>query len=173
MAITAAITTTQGANPSQFTVNDVTENEGSESYTNRTLTIVDDQNNPLPDYPNPINFSFDDYPSGSITLGGLTQDIAMSVTMTLVPTSPQPGSVYTVTRDVATNRYLQQGVYNIQQARFIDQDLPGEVGVQAQYNSIQIIIEQENSQTAVLYGSLTAAQNALDRGQNIINNQVL
>jgi hypothetical protein len=38
---------------------------------------------------------------------------------------------------------------------------------------MDILIEQVNSQTSVLYGSLVAAQEALDRGQNVINNQVL
>lgn len=171
--VTAHITISQGADPSSFTVLDDSINEGDETYTDRYLTILDSADEPLPDYPNPIDFNFDDFPDNEITIEGLTQDMALSVTMTLVPTSPVGGSTYTVTEDIATNRYLQQGVYNIQQARFLDNDLPGLAGVDAQYNSINIIIEQQNSQTAVLYGSLVSAQNALNRGQNIINSQVI
>lgn len=173
MAITASISVSQGANPANLTITDDTVNENSETYTSRTLTIVDSNGDALPDYPNPISFSFGSYPTGVITLTGFTVDMALSITMTLVPTVVDPLSTYTVTEDVAMNRYLQQGVYNIQQARFVENQLVGLASIQAQLNSIDIIIEQENSQTSVLYGSLTGAQNALTRGQNIINSQVL
>lgn len=173
MAITASISISQGADPSSLTITDDTVNEGSETYTNRTLTIIDSNGNELPDYPNPISFSFGSYPTGVITLTGFTVDLALSVTMNLTPTVVDPTSDYEVTEEVATNRFLQQGVYNIQEARFLENDLVGIASVQAQYDSIDVIIEQQNSQTAVLYGSLTGAQNALTRGQNVINSQVL
>ena len=173
MAITASIAISQGASPASLIITDDTVNENSETYTNRTLTILDSNGDALPDYPNPIPFSFITYPTGVITLTGFTVDLALSVTMTLTPTSVDPLSVYTVTEQVAMNRYLQQGVYNIQEARFIENDLVGLASIQAQLDSIDVIIEQQNSQTAVLYGSLTGAQNALTRGQNVINSQVL
>jgi len=171
--ITAAITISQSADPSSLTITDSTLNENSETYTNRTLTILDSNGDELPDYPNPISFSFITYPTGVITLTGFTVDLSLSITMTLTPTVVDPTSTYTVTEEIAMNRYLQQGVYNIQEARFIENQLVGLASVQAQLNSIDIIIEQQNSQTAVLYGSLTGAQNALTRGQNIIDSQVL
>lgn len=173
MPITAAITVSQAASPASFTVTDTTANENTETYTNRTLTVLDSQNNPLPGYSNPIPFSFATYPTGVISLTGLTQDLALTVTMTLTPTVVVAGSVYVATRQVALNRYLEQGLYNIQAARFLSTDLVGLADVQAQLSSMDILIEQVNSQTSVLYGSLVAAQEALDRGQNVINNQVL
>lgn len=173
MPITAAITVSQAASPASFTVTDTTANENTETYTNRTLTVLDSQNNPLPGYSNPIPFSFATYPTGVISLTGLTQDLALTVTMTLTPTVVVVGSVYVATRQVALNRYLEQGLYNIQAARFLSTDLVGLADVQAQLSSMDILIEQVNSQTSVLYGSLVAAQEALDRGQNVINNQVL
>jgi hypothetical protein len=171
--ITASITVSQAASPASFTVTDTTANQGSETYTNRTLTVLDSENNPLPGYTNPIPFGFDNYPDGIISLTGLTQDLALTVSMTLTPTVVVVGSVYTATNQVALNRYLEQGLYNIQAARFLSTDLVGIADVQAQLSSIDILIEQVNSQTSVLYGSLVAAQEALDRGQNVINNQVL
>ena len=173
MPITAAITVSQAASPASFTVTDTTANENTETYTNRTLTVLDSENNPLPGYSNPIPFSFITYPTGVISLTGLTQDLALTVTMTLTPTVVVGGSVYVATRQVALNRYLEQGLYNIQAARFLSTDLVGLADVQAQLSSMDILIEQVNSQTSVLYGSLVAAQEALDRGQNVINNQVL
>ena len=173
MPITATISVSQAASPASFTVTDTTANQGSETYTNRTLTVLDSENNPLPGYTNPIPFSFVNYPTGVISLTGLTQDLALTVSMTLTPTVVVVGSVYTATNQVALNRYLEQGLYNIQAARFLSTDLVGIADVQAQLSSMDILIEQVNSQTSVLYGSLVAAQEALDRGQNVINNQVL
>jgi hypothetical protein len=173
MPITASISVSQAASPASFTVTDTTANQGSETYTNRTLTVLDSENNPLPGYTNPIPFSFVNYPTGVISLTGLTQDLALTVSMTLTPTVVVVGSVYTATNQVALNRYLEQGLYNIQAARFLSTDLVGIADVQAQLSSMDILIEQVNSQTSVLYGSLVAAQEALDRGQNVINNQVL
>jgi hypothetical protein len=173
MPITATITISQAASPASFTVTDTTANQGTETYTNRTLTVLDSQNQPLPGYPNPIPFGFITYPTGVISLTGLTQDLALTVTMTLTPTVVVEGSVYVATNQVALNRYLEQGLYNIQAARFLSTDLVGLADVQAQLSSMDILIEQVNSQTSVLYGSLVAAQEALDRGQNVINNQVL
>jgi hypothetical protein len=173
MPITATISVSQAASPASFTVTDTTANQGSETYTNRTLTVLDSENNPLPGYNNPIPFGFDNYPTGVISLTGLTQDLALTVSMTLTPTVVVVGSVYTATNQVALNRYLEQGLYNIQAARFLSTDLVGIADVQAQLSSMDILIEQVNSQTSVLYGSLVAAQEALDRGQNVINNQVL
>ena len=174
MAITAAIEITQGASPAAFIVEDTTVNENSETYTNRTLTILDSQGNPLTGYTNPISFfPFASYPDNKITISGLTQDMALSVLMTLTPTTPVGGSTYAITEEVATNRYLEQGVYNIQQARFLTNDLAGLPDKEAQYNSIDILVEQSNSQTAVAYGSLVGSQAALNRGQNIINSQLI
>lgn len=171
--ITASISLSQGSDPSELYILDDTINEDTQTYTSRTLTILDSNNEALPDYPNPNSFSFSSYPTNIFTISGLTVDVALSVTMLLVPTVVDPSSDYEVTEEVATNRFLQQGVYNIQEARFIENQLVGLASVQAQLNSIDIIIEQQNSQTSVLYGSLTGAQNALTRGQNIIDSQVL
>jgi hypothetical protein len=173
MAITAAVTISQGASPAALIITDSTLNEDSETYTDRYLTILDSDDAALPDYPNNIDFNFVDYPTGVITLTGFTVDLALNIVMTLVPTVVDALSVYTATEDVAMNRFLQQGVYNIQEARFLENDLIGLASIQAQLDSIDVIIEQQNSQTAVLYGSLTGAQDALTRGQNVINAQVL
>lgn len=173
MAVTASLTISQGSDPSELIFTDSTINEDSETYTARTLTITDSNGDELADYPNPIDFSKVTYPTNVITLSGFTVDLALNAILTLTPTVVDPASVYTAEEDIAMNRYLQQGVYNIQEARFIENQLVGLASVQAQLDSIDVIIEQQNSQTAVLYGSLTGAQNALTRGQNVINAQVL
>lgn len=173
MAITASISVTQGSDPSALIVTDTTANEGSEALTGRTLTVTDSEGNPFPGYTNPISFSFESYPSNVITLTGLTVDLALNVQMDLDIVTPISGSTYSVQEDVATNRYAQQGLYNIQVARFLDDTLPAKGGDIARLNSMDIIIEMSNSQTAAAYSSLVGAQNALTRAQNIIDNQVL
>lgn len=173
MAITATISISQGASPANLIIEDTTLNENTETYTARTLTITDSNGDALADYPNPINFSLITYPTNIITLTGFTVDLALNIIMTLTPTVVVVGSIYIAEEDVAMNRFLQQGVYDIQASRFIDNQLVGLASIQAQSNSINVIIEQQNSQTSILYGSLTGSQNALTRGQNVINAQVL
>lgn len=173
MAITASISVSQGSSPSDLIITDTTENEATEDLTGRTLTVSDSEGNPFPGYDLEIPFSFEDYPSGVITLTGLTVDLALNVQMDLDIVTPVGGSVYTVSEDVVTNRFSQQGLYNIQVARFLDNTLPAKGGDQARLNSMDIIIEESNSQTAAAYSSLVGAQAALTRAQNIIDNQVL
>ena len=103
--ITASISISQGASPSNLTITDTTIDENTETYTDRYLTILDSNNEALPDYPNPIDFNFTDYATGVITLTGFTFDMALQVTMTLVPTVVDPDSEYESVEDVAMNRY--------------------------------------------------------------------
>lgn len=172
MPITASFTVSQGASPASLTIKNTTVT-GAEVITNRTLTILDSKGDALNGYANPIAFGLITYPTGEITLTGFTTDKALSIQMNLTASPVVVGSVYVAQQDIAMNRYLQDGLYNIQVARFLDNDLPKLAGAKAQLNSIDIIVEKQNSQTAVLYGSLVGAQNALDRGQIVVNNQIL
>lgn len=173
MAVTASISISQGSDPSKVIITDDSTNESEETYTARTLTILDSSGAALTGYANPIDFDFADYPDDVFTVEGLTTDKALSITLTLTPTTPVIGSVYTSTEEAATNRFLQQGLYNIQEARFVNDTLKGHADKDAQSNSIDLIIEMNNSQTAVQYSSLVGAQHALDRGQTVIDNQIL
>jgi len=170
MAITASITVTPLTDPSKLKIVDDTPSEDTETYTDRYLTILDSAGNPLIDYPNPINFSFDDFPDNDITLSGFTEDMALNIKMTLVPTIIDVTSVYTAEADVAMTRFLQRGLYDLQVSRFLDNEYPSKANETAQSDSIDLIIEKQNSQTSVSYGSLVGAQNALNRASNIINN---
>ena len=167
------MTISQGSNPANLIIQDDTTNEGTQSLTGRILTVTDSEGNPFPGYTNPIDFSFASYPTNIITLSGLTADLALNVIMTLQIVTPIAGSTYSATEDIATNRYAQQGLYNIQVARFLDPIFSGMEDSNARINSMDIIIEESNSQTAVAYSSLVNGQTALTRAQNIINNQIL
>lgn len=176
MAITASIVYLPQLDPTTFVLQDTTPYAAPDSKSNisqRTLTILDYQNNPLPNYPNPISFPIGGSNPDTISISGLTADKALSILMTLTPVSPQSGSVYTATIDVATNRFLQQGLFNIQVAANNTSPISTQAKDQYREDSIDLIIEMQNSQTALLFGDFTGSQNELNIGQNIINNSVL
>lgn len=173
MSFTAAIQYNPQLDPSTFQLQDISNYAAPDDKANissRTLTILDSLGNELPDYGNPINFPYDN--GDSFTIAGLTQDLALAITMTLTPISPQVGSTYSSIINIATNRFLQAGLFNIQVAK--NNSIPSaQANVVYRTNSIDIIIEEDNSQTALLYSDFTGSQNALDRGQQIINNTQL
>lgn len=170
MAITASISVEPLTDPSKLKIVDDTPNEGTETYTNRYLTILDSTGSALTGYPNPIAFSFAGFPTNEITLEGFTEDKALNIVMTLVPTVVVVGSTYTAVADVAMTRFLQRGLYDLQISRFLDNEYPAKANDTAQIDSIDLIIEERNANTAVQFGSLIGAQNALIRAGNIIDN---
>lgn len=176
MAITAKIEYQPQLDPTIFVLADLTPYAAPDDKANissRTLTLLDAYNMPLPGYANPINFPIGGINPDTFTIAALTSDMAFTCIMVLTPVTPQSGSVYTSTINFATNRFLQQGVFDIQVA----QNNGGNVSTQAiavyRTNTIDLIIEQQNSQTALLFGDFTGSQNELNKGEQIIANTTL
>lgn len=174
MAITASITISQLTDPTTFKVTDTTPYAGSDSVANfsgKTLTITKSDGSALAGYSNPINFPVGDT---ELEITGLTEDLAFRIVLTLVPVVPVDGSVYTTTVDVALNRFLEKGLFDIQVERFLGnrRNMP-KCDEDARVSSIDLLIEAENSQSALVYGSLSGSQSALDRAKNIISNTSL
>lgn len=144
------------------------DNKGNIS--SRTLTILCSDNSPLPGYTNPISWT---YGSGDTISLAIASDLALQVVMTLVPVSPQSGSTYVAEADIATERYLQQGLFNIQVQRLNTISPASLSDRQYRTNSIDLLIEGENAQTGVLYANFVGSQDALNRAANIINNTTL
>lgn len=174
MAFVASITYEALLDPSTFLLHDSSIYASPDSKANissRTVTILDANGAALSGYTNPIPFPYGGGDTLSIT--GLTQDYALQIIMTLTPISPQSGSIYTAEADVATQRFLQEGLYNIQVQR-LNTLQPSSLSDQVyRRNSIDIIIEGSTSQTAMFYANYTGSQDALNRAQNIINNTTL
>lgn len=174
MAITASIKYIPQLDPSTFQLQDTTpyaSPDDKANFSSRVVNILDDENNPLPGYANPIAFP---YGGGDVlTISGLTQDYALNIQMVLTPIVSNPGSIYTAILDVATNRFLQAGLFNIQVAKNISPPLSPKADSVYRDNSIDVIIEMKNSQTALIYTDFTGSQDAIDRGQQIINNTQL
>lgn len=176
MSIVASLVYLPQLDPTTFQLQDTTPYASPDDKANisaRTLTILDAYNNPLPNYPNPIDFPIGGSNSDVFTIAGLTADMALNILMTLTPVSPQGGSVYTATIAIATNRFLQQGQFDIQVAQNNSGNISDRARVVYRTNTIDLIIEQQNSQTALLFGDFTGSQNELNIGENIIANTQL
>jgi len=176
MSFAASISYVPLADPTQFQLIDPSPYSGGDSktnFSNRTLTILQSDNTPLTGYPNPIAFPIGGGNPDVITISGLTQDVALTIVMTLTPITPVGGSIYTAEADIATNRFLQQGLYNIQVQRLTDTLPSTRMDKVYRKSSIDLLIEMSNSQVAVLYANYTGAQDALDRGTQIILNTTL
>ena len=174
MSFVAKIVYLPQLDPTTFILQDQSNYAAPDSKANissRTLTILQSDGTALPNYPNPIAFPYGG--GDNFTISGLTQDLALQVIMTLVPISPQGGSIYTSETDIATERFLQQGLFNIQVQRLNIIQPSSLADQQYRTNSIDLIIEGQNAQTGVLYGNYAGAQLALNRSQNIILNTTL
>lgn len=174
MPFAAAIDYVPQLDPTTFLLQDISNYAAPDSKSNissRTVTILQSNGSALPGYTNPIPFPYSG--GDTLTITGLTQDLALEITMTLVPISPQVGSTYISIIIIATQRFLQQGEFNIQ-VQALNDTMPNSLALQ-QYriNNIDLIIEGVNSQTGVLFGNLTGSQLALNRSQNIILNTTL
>lgn len=174
MSFTASILYAPTLSASVFTITDTSNYLSPDNKANissRTLSILQSDNSPLPGYPNPIPFPYSG--GDELTISGLTVDVALQIIMTLVPVMSQGGSVYVAEADIATTGFLQQGLYNIQVERLNNVN-PSTLSDKAyRTNSIDLLIEDQNAQTGVMYANFTGSQNALDRSQNIINNTQL
>lgn len=174
MAFTAVIKFEPGLDPTTFQLQDISNYAAPDSKSNissRTVSILRSDDTALPGYANPIAFP---YGGGDIlTIAGLTQDVALKVVMTLTPISPQTGSTYVAEADIATIRFLQLGLFGIQVQQNNAPYTSNKASQQYRANSIDLIIETQNSQTALFYADFTASQDALNRGTQIIANTQL
>jgi len=174
MSFVASIKYLPQLNPTTFILQDQSNYASPDSKSNissRTVNILQSDNTPLPGYANPIPFPYSG--GDNLTISGLTQDLALQIIMTLVPISPQVGSIYVSETDIATERFLQQGLFNIQVQRVNIIQPSSLADQQYRINSIDLIIEGQNAQTGILYANYTGAQLALNRSQNIILNTTL
>jgi len=174
MAFAAALQYVELADPTTFQLNDISAYvipDDKTNFTDRQLIILRSDNTALPGYTNPIDWPYSQ--GDSKIISGLTQDWSLQIFMILTPIVVNSGSVYNTEIDIATNRFLEQGLYNIQVERLntINPSLLSDKTYRT--NSIDIIIEMSNSQIAEQYSNFTGAQYAINRGLNIIANTTL
>lgn len=115
-----------------------------------------------------IDFPFS--AGSSITISGvLLRDYSLSANVVWLSNNPQPGSVYTATEVVTFLNYINDFIYGKVQQLAARPSLLNDTNWQS---SMQIMYnEKENAEQATLYEDQFAAQSAIDRAYQLINNE--
>lgn len=172
MPLIAAISISQGANISQFTITDASNYGGSDPKANfsaRKLILyksdgtVYRQPGQLTDE---IDFDFGAYPTDQITITGLIRDLALSATMILTPVVSQPGSTYSITTKFALVGFTMTALYERQKELSIEPRY--ESNTQFVTDSYRLLLEAETAIVAASANDITGSQLCLDRANRII-----
>jgi len=179
MPFLSAFTVTQGADCSQFTVNDTSDYtvEGTGTFTARKLTIQKSDGS----YLKIGNTTYNQYvwpfaAGNSITFSGVDQyykpyidaDYSFLITLAHTPAAAQPGSIYTKTSTAPMVCYTLSGFYNFSYKMAINPSL--EKDYKFVKDVMRLWIEQESAKKAALDGDPPASQACLDRAKYIIDN---
>jgi len=171
MPFLSAFTVTQGADCSQFTVNDTSDYtvEGTGTFTARKLTIQKSDGSYLTVGAVTYNQYVWPFASGnSIVFTGNTLDYSLTVTLAHTSSSPQPGSVYTKTSVAPLVCYTLSGFYTLSYKMAINPSL--EKNYKFVKDVMRLWIEQESAKKSAIDGDSPASQACLDRAQYIIDN---
>jgi len=171
MPFLSAFTVTQGADCSQFTVNDTSDYtvEGTGTFTARKLTIQKSDGTYLTVGAVTYNQYVWPFASGnSIVFTGNTLDYSLTVTLAHTSSSPQPGSVYTKTAVAPLVCYTLSGFYTLAYKMSINPSL--EKNYKFVKDVMRLWIEQESAKKSAIDGDSSASQGCLDRAQYIIDN---
>ena len=171
MPFLSAFTVTQGADCSQFTVNDTSDYtvEGTGTFTARKLTIQKSDGSYLTVGAVTYNQYVWPFASGnSIVFTGNTLDYSLTVTLAHTSSSPQPGSVYTKTSVAPLVCYTLSGFYTLSYKMAINSSL--EKNYKFVKDVMRLWIEQESAKKSAIDGDSAASQACLDRAQYIIDN---
>ena len=171
MPFITSITITQGADCSQFIINDAsTYNvEGTGTFSLRKLTIQKSDGTFL--VSGGVTYNNYTWPfsaGNSITMTGLDKDYAYNVTLTLTSNAPQSGSVYTKNEKPVLVCFIMSSFYSNAHKMAINP------GLEKDYRFVKdvqrLFIEQESAKKAGIDSDTAAAQACLDRGKTISDN---
>jgi hypothetical protein len=171
MPFITAINITQGADCSQFTINDAsTYNvEGTGTFSLRKLTIQKSDGTYLISGGITYNNYTWPFASGnSITITALDKDYAYNTTLTLTSSSPQVGSVYTKNEKLVLVCFIMSSFYTNSHKMAINAGL--EKDLRFVKDLQRLFIEQESAKKAGIDGDIGAAQACLDRGKIVSDN---
>jgi hypothetical protein len=171
MPFITSITITQGADCSQFIINDAsTYNvEGTGTFSLRKLTIQKaDGTFLISGGVTYNNYTWPFAAGNSITITGLDKDYAYNATLTLTSSSPQSGSVYTKNEKPVLVCFIMSSFYSNAHKMAINP------GLEKEYRFVKdvqrLFIEQESAKKAGIDSDTAAAQACLDRGKTISDN---
>lgn len=178
MAFTTAFTVTQGADCSQFTVNDTSDytSEGTGTFSSRKLTIQKSDGSYLTTGATVYNEYVWAFGSNSLVINGvdannqpyIDQDFALLITLTHTSTAPQGGSTYTKQNTAILVCYTMSGFYTFSNKMAINNSL--EKDYKFVKDVMRLYIEQESAKKAGIDGDFQSSQACLDRAKYIIDN---
>ncbi|MBS1729401.1 MAG: hypothetical protein JSS67_01345 [Bacteroidetes bacterium] len=165
---TASMIVSEALDCSSFTIEDSSSyaSEGQGTFVSRSLTITNylgetiDANGVVTSSPSPIVFDFANYPTNTITIPSL-KDCAYSIKLTLLSSSPQVGSVYSIQTSYSLVCRINNFAYSILQNIAANPKILNDKNL---YDSLnQLYVELDNVAQGVKYSDLTSAQSAIDR----------
>lgn len=179
MPFILAFTVTQGADCSQFTVNDTSDYsvETTATFTARRLTIQKSDGTFLKIGTTTYQNYLWPFASGnSITFSGvdtylkpyIDADYSFLITITNTPIAAQPGSVYFKTSAAPLVCYTMSGFYTFAYKMALNPSL--EKDYKFVKDVMRLWIEQESAKKSAIDGDNPAAQSCLDRAKYIIDN---
>jgi len=173
MAFTGTFTVTQTSDITSLVITDTSDysGEGQGTFSGRRIRLYKIDTTTL--VPSGTTTAYIDFPfsaGSSITVSSiLFRDYSLSANVEWLSNSPQPGSIYTATEVVTFLNYINDFIYGkIQQlaaSPSLLNDTVWQDSMQIMYN------EKENAEQATLYDDQFAAQSAIDRAYNLINNE--
>jgi hypothetical protein len=174
MPFLSAFTVTQGADCSQFTVNDTSDYtvEGTGTFTARKLTIQKSDGSYLTVGATTYNQYVWPFVAGnSIVFTGNVVDFSLTVTLAHTSSAAQPGSVYTKTSVAPLVCYTLSGFYTFAYKMAVNPSL--EKNYKYVKDVMRLFIEQESAKKAAIDGNSPSSQASLDRAKYIIDNLTL
>lgn len=171
MPFILAFTVTQGADCSQFAVNDTSDYsvETTSTFTARRLSIQKSDGTFLVVGTTTYQNYLWPFASGNtINFTGLGSDLSFVITLTNTPVAAQPGSVYTKTSVAPLVCYTMSGFYTFAYKMAINPSL--EKDYKFVKDVMRLWIEQESAKKSAIDGDNPAAQSCLDRAKYIIDN---
>lgn len=173
MAFTGSFAISQTSDITSLVVTDTSSyaSEGQGTFSGRQIRLYKVDTNTL--VPSGITTTYIDFPfsaGSSITITGvLLTDYSLSANVVWLSNSPQPGSTYIATEVVTFLNYINDFIYGKVQQLAASPSLLNDTNWQ---DSMQIMYnEKENAEQATLYDDQFAAQSAINRAFNLINNE--
>jgi hypothetical protein len=173
MAFTGTFTITQTSDITSLVVTDTSSyaSEAQGTFSGRRIYLYKIDTATL--VPSGTATAYVDFPfsaGSSITISGvLLRDYSLSANVVWLSNSPQVGSVYTATEVVTFLNYINDFIYGKVQQLAASPSLLNDANWQ---NSMRNMYnEKENAEQATLYDDQFAAQSAIDRAYNLINNE--
>jgi len=115
-----------------------------------------------------INFAYATYPTDIVTITGLDQDYAFTISLEITPTTPVVGSVYSLSKVVTLVCYSKVALFERVNNMTIEPALVNNNDFLR--DSMKIVIDIEAAKNAEADNDILGSQNAIDRIKFITDN---